>query len=443
MKVAVIGSGYVGLVTGVGLALRGHDVTALDIDAGRVERIQKGEIPFYEPGLSEALKVSLMGENFSATNNIQEIVDSEVVFICVQTPPKSDGTINLDILESACRQTQSFFKENPRNRILVVRSTAIPGTTENFVMPIFKNQITSVQTEIAYNPEFLREGRALKDFLRPDRIVIGTNSTKAKEVLTKLYAPFNSKVIITTPSTAEMAKYTSNVLLATLVSFSNQIAGIAEKTPHTDIEDVLGILHLDRRFNVSDKEGRAGIVSYLKAGCGFGGSCLPKDLSALITYAHTIKEEVPLLEAVEEINKKQPARVVKIAKDALGGFDKQKIAVLGVAFKEGTDDLRDSPGLAIVDKLLSEKVKVVIFDPLVNKAALKSYIERGVEVASSFRSAFEGVSACIVASNAPEFKQLNKPNGLSKKMKIIDGRRFLDPRADGKGHYFAVGLSES
>lgn len=443
MKVAVLGSGYVGLVSAVGLGLRGHEVLAVDIDPARVEQIKNGAVPFHEPGLAEGLKVCLIGENLKVTDSIEKIADYEIVLICVQTPPRSNGAIDLRIFERASVQLAAVFEKNPKERIVVIRSTVIPGTTENFVTPLFQSENPLVRTEIAFNPEFLREGFALKDFLRPDRIVIGTNSTKVKEVLSKLYEPFNTPVIITTPSTAEMVKYTSNTLLATLISFSNQIARIAEKTPNTDVEDILNIVHLDRRFSISnaDSDGKVTIVSYLKAGCGFGGSCLPKDLSALINYAHSIKEKAPLLEAVAEINKSQPARVVEMAKDAVGGFNKHKVAVLGVAFKGGTDDLRDSPGLAIVNELLKEKAKIVIFDPLVNKQALRRHIEKGVVVASSFLQALEGVNVCIVASNAPEFTQLNKLNGFSKNLKIIDGRRFLKPQVNGKGNYFAVGRS--
>ncbi len=436
MKVAVLGSGYVGLVSAVGLGLRGHEVLAIDIDPARVEQIKKGVVPFYEPGLTEGLKVCLLSENLKVTDNIEEVLDYEIVLICVQTPPQSNGAIDLSILEKASKQLASVFAKNPKERVVVVRSTIIPGTTENFVTPIFESE-TSSKTGIAFNPEFLREGSALKDFLKPDRIVIGTTFDKAKLTLTKLYAPFDAPIIITTPQTAEISKYTSNTLLATLISFSNQIARIAEKTPNTDVEDVMDILHLDRRFSVYGADGKAGIISYLKAGCGFGGSCLPKDLSALITYAHLVKEEVPLLEAVEEINKKQPARVVKMVKETLGGFNKQKIAVLGVAFKGGTDDLRESPGLAIVNELLKEKVKVVIFDPLVPKQALKNYFKKEVEIADTLLLALGNANVCVVTTDAPEFAQLNKLNGIN--LKVVDGRRILKPQGNLEGRYFAVG----
>lgn len=441
MKVGIIGCGYVGLINAVGLALRGHDVLGVDIDKMRVEKISQGIVPFHEPGVSEGLKVCLLGENLKVSTSMEEVGDCEVVLICVQTSPQADGSIDLKVLKSASLELASVFtKIPPKNRTVVVRSTVIPGTTEKFVTPIFRDKKElSTYTNVAFSPEFLREGSALKDFLRADRIVIGTHSPQAAAVLTKLYEPFNSPIIITTPSTAEMAKYTSNTLLSTLISFSNEIAKLCEKTPDTDVEDVLKILHLDHRFySDSNDKTPPNILSYLKAGCGFGGSCLPKDLSALISYAHSLKEKVPLLEAVESINKNQSLRIVKLASSVLGGLKKRKVAVLGAAFKGGTDDLRESPGLKIVDELLREKAQVIIYDPLVSGEILKGYKDRGVKIASSLSSATDGADACIIATNAPEFQGLN---GMLKNRHpvIIDGRRVLSIPESYSGRYMAVG----
>ncbi len=434
MEVAVIGCGYVGLISAVGLALRGHNVLAVDIDKEKVEKISKCIVPFYEPGVSEGLKVCLLGENLKVSASLEEVADYEIIFICVQTPPQADGSIDLKILKSACLELKSVFAKTPKNRTVVVRSTVIPGTTEKLITPIFQDN-----TDIVFSPEFLREGSALKDFLRADRIVIGTHSPSAASVLTKLYEPFNSPIITTTPSTAEMAKYTSNALLSTLISFSNEIAKLCESTPNTDAEDVLKILHLDRRFYTSLNSGNPpDILSYLKAGCGFGGSCLPKDLSALISYAHSLKEKVPLLEGVESTNKNQSIRIVKLASNVLGGLKKRKVVVLGAAFKGGTDDLRQSPGLKIVDELLLEKAQVIIYDPLVSGEALKEYKDKGVKIAPSLSSATNGADACIITTNAPEFQGLS---GILKNhhLVVIDGRRTLSIPEDYKDSYIAVG----
>lgn len=436
MKVGVIGCGYVGLITAVGLALKGHNVTAVEIDPIRVEKITKGIVPFYEPGLKNNLKKCLNKKNLKIANSLEDTNQNEIIFICVQTPPKKNGAINLKILESACKGLANILKNTKKSKVIVVRSTVIPGTTDNFVSPIFKDS----KVDVAINPEFLREGSALADFLQPDRIVVGTHSKKAKKLLLKLYKVFDAPIITTTPSTAELSKYASNTLLATLVSFSNEIARFCERTKGADVEEVLGIVHKDRRFKLSaNRVSTAGIISYLKAGCGFGGSCLPKDLSALISYAKTLGEKTPLLKAVSTINNSQSVRVVNMASNIIGGLKNRKVSVLGVAFKGGTDDLRHSPGLRIVEELLKQKTKITIFDPLVESAALKQYRNKGVFIASSLTSALKGADVCIIASNAQEFNHLNSSGKLFGRTIILDGRRILKIPTSKEDRYYGVG----
>lgn len=444
MKVAVIGCGYVGLITGVGLALMGHQVTAIDIDQSRVERIGQGVVPFHEPGVAEGLKDCLKKGNLEVFSSIEQVADCDIILICVQTPPKTDGAINLQVLEAAASDLALVFARNPRNRTIVVRSTVVPGTTDKIVAPIFKQSGSIYKTEVAVNPEFLREGSAMEDFLSPDRIVVGTHSLKARRMLVKLYEPFNIPIIWTKPSTAELSKYASNALLATLVSFSNEIARVCERTPGADVEDVLGIVHRDRRFNSkmgNNSRKSPAILSYLKAGCGFGGSCLPKDLSALISYAHSVDQNVSLFESVAKINANQPLRVVEMVQEALGKLKKSHVTVLGAAFKGGTDDLRESPGLKIADELCTRGVRVCIYDPLVNAAALKAYEYKGIQIASNLKVAVENADVCIVASNAPEFLPLErwKKYFKDKKTIIIDGRRLLKIPVDKDVRYYAVG----
>lgn len=432
MRVGVIGCGYVGLVTAVGMASKGHRVVAVDIDKSRVVKITKGKVPFHEPGVEKRLRSCLEKGTLKVSHLMDSVTDCEVVLICVQTPPKPDGVINLKILEEASNNLKSVFEKTPKERVVIVRSTVIPGTTDNLITPIFRDKV-------AVNPEFLREGSAMEDFLKPDRIVIGTESKKVKEVLTRLYKPFKAPIIWVSPSTAELAKYTSNTLLATLISFSNEIARLCEKTSKADIEEVLGIVHLDRRFyqNGSLNSEKPGILTYLKAGCGFGGSCLPKDLSALIAYASSLSQDTPLLKGVAAVNTEQPFRVVKMAERIVGSLAGRKIVVLGVAFKGGTDDLRESPGLRIVEKLLLEKAQVIVYDPLVSVRTLKDYQERGVKIATSLNSAINLAEIVIIASNASEFRSIEKIKGeLNKNLLILDGRRILK---NIKKDYFAVG----
>jgi nucleotide sugar dehydrogenase len=428
MRVAVVGCGYVGLVSGAGLASVGHDVVGIEVDPGRRERIAAGSAPFHEPGLPELLE----GGALKVSGELRDAADADVVLLAVQTPPVADGSIDLQFLKSAAAELAEAFAEDPqRRRVVAVRSTVIPGTAEGVLSPILGPQVA-----VASNPEFLREGSAVKDFLHPDRIVVGCDDPGAREVLAELYRPFEAPLVFTSPATAELAKYTSNAFLATLVSFSNEIAHISESLPGVDVEDVLGIIHADRRLSAGGV--RPEILSYLKAGCGYGGSCLPKDLSALIAAGEAHGQPMPLLRAVREVNEGQAARVAAAAGEALGGLEGRTVAVLGVAFKAGTDDLRESPGLRIVDELLEQGSTVRVYDPLVKAAALDAY---AVEVAPSLPEAIAGAEACILATNDAELAQVTElaENGLV----VVDGRRAIDAATMPNGNFVAVGRARA
>ncbi len=374
MRVAVVGCGYVGLVSGVGLASVGHHVVGIEVDRARRERIAEGSPGFYEPGLVELLQAQLEEGRFRVASELSETADADVVLLAVQTPPGEDGAIDLSFLTRAASELADIFAAAPRRRVVAIRSTVVPGTAQGVVAPSFDGDVA-----VASNPEFLREGSAVDDFLHPDRVVIGCEEPWARELLAELYRPFDAPLIATSPPTAELAKYTSNAFLATLVSFSNEISHICESLPGVDVEDVLQIIHADRRLTLR-AGGRAEtseIVSYLKAGCGYGGSCLPKDLSALIAAGEARGNALPLLNAVREVNESQPGRVVSATEEALGSLRGRQVAVLGVAFKGGTDDLRASPGLRIVEELLERGALVTVYDPLVGSAALGGALGRG------------------------------------------------------------------
>jgi UDPglucose 6-dehydrogenase len=436
MRVAVVGCGYVGLVSGVGLASAGHDVVGIEADSGRRERIAAGSPPFHEPGLPELLRTELDGGRFRTSSELADAAEADVVLVAVQTPPDPGGSIDLRYLTDAAAALSEAFAAAPeRRRVVAVRSTVVPGTLDGVLAPIF-----GPGTAVASNPEFLREGSAVQDLLRPDRIVVGCDQEWARELLADLYRPFGAPVMFASPATAELSKYTSNAFLATLVSFSNEIARISESLPGVDVEEVLGILHADRRLSAG--ETRPGILSYLKAGCGFGGSCLPKDLSALIGAAEAQGHELPLLRAVREVNEAQPGRVVGAAREALGGLEGRTVAVLGLAFKAGTDDLRSSPGLTILSELLEQGAAVTVYDPLVAAAALAAYVERGlVEVAESLTEALAEADACILTTNAPEVAALGDllARGEYPQLLVVDGRRVLEADQMGAGVYLAVG----
>ena len=440
MRVAVVGCGYVGLVTGVGLASVGHEVLGIEVDRTRGERIAGGSVPFHEPGLEHLLRSQIDDGRFAISSDLDRASEVDVVLLAVQTPSDPTGAIDLQYLEGAGAALADVFSAAPRRqRVVVVRSTVVPGTAERVLAPLF-----DADAAVASNPEFLREGSALQDFLHPDRIVLGCEEHWAREVLSALYRPFDAPLVYTSPATAELAKYTSNSFLATLVSFSNEISRVCEALPGVDVEEVLGILHTDRRLSpvVDGNMVRPGILSYLKAGCGYGGSCLPKDVSALIAAGGVHGEELPLLRAVRDVNDAQPARIVASAERALGGLEGRAIAVLGVAFKAGTDDLRSSPGLRIVDELLDRRAKVTVYDPLVSPEALREHLGgASVPAADSLRGALDTAEACIIATNAEEFTDLGALLNAGRRagLVVIDGRRAITDDGRGNAVYLAVG----
>ena len=438
MKAAVVGCGYVGLVTAVGLAEVGHEVVGIEADPGRRDILAGGKAPFHEPGLDEAVRRQRAEGRLEIAGEPERAADADVVFLAVQTPPREDRSIDLGYLEAAARQvTGVLVAGQEHRRVVAVRSTTVPGTTDRLIQPI-----VGARAAVAANPEFLREGTALQDFLRPDRIVVGTDDEAGWEVLRALYEPLGAPVIRTSPTTAELAKYTSNALLATLISFSNEIARISETHPGVDVEDVLEVVRRDRRLTptVDGQAVEPGILAYLKAGCGFGGSCLPKDLSALLAEESRRGLTHPLLEGVLAVNETQPGHVVDLLEQRLGVLRGRPVAVLGVAFKGGTDDLRAAPGLHILDGLLHRGANAVVFDPLVPPTALAEYAARGVDIARGIDEALESAEACVITTDSPEFDLLAERlrDGGNSACVVLDARRFLQP-SSFDGAYLGVG----
>jgi UDPglucose 6-dehydrogenase len=444
MDVVIVGCGYVGLVSGVGFASLGHNVLGIEIDERRANLIRSGIAPFHEPGLEEKLQSCLSEGRFRVSSRIEDAVEGDVVFLCVQTPQGPRGNLNTDFLVEAARQVGSALSTDPRRRVVVVRSTVVPGTTEEVVAPALGG---AEDVAVATNPEFLREGSAVADFLEPDRVVIGCRDSWGTDLVARLYEPLKPVVVRTTPAAAEMAKCTSNALLATLISFSNEVARIAEQIPGVDVEDVLDIIHKDRRLSpvIDDQRISPEILSYLKPGCGFGGSCLPKDLSALVHFASAVGEPTSLLQAVMEINETQPDWLVSMTKDAIGRLTDQNVTVLGLAFKAGTDDLRESPGLKVIDLLLKESARVTAYDPLVGAEALAPLEERGVTIAAGLQEALHEAHACVIATRAAEFRNVGRVlhemgDGHTK---VVDGRRLLDPDGFDDELFSAIGRSRT
>ncbi len=428
MRVAVIGTGYVGLVTGACVAGIGHDVICVDAMPERVDAVNQCRPLFHEPGLPELLQRVVGEGKLRATNDVVSAVKaSEITILAVGTPSR-DGDIDLSYIRAASESIGQGVRECGEYHVVVVKSTVVPGTTDTTVGPIVERVSGKKLGEfgLCMNPEFLREGTAVPDFMDPDRIVIGQSDERAGKTLAKIYEAFDCPKIFTTLRNAEMTKYASNALLATLISYSNEIAAICEATPGTDVEQVMDGLHLDRRLNctVGGKRYTPSILSYLRAGCGFGGSCLPKDVTALKVHGKNRGVTPHLLDAVLAVNHSRPAALVAMAEAAVGNLKGKTVAVLGLAFKPGTDDLRDSPALAVIDLLNNKGAVVRGYDPFISALPKNG---TSVSVCKSAQEALADADAAVIASGLPELSSLNWAS-LAKEMRqpvVIDGRSSL------------------
>jgi UDPglucose 6-dehydrogenase/GDP-mannose 6-dehydrogenase len=441
MRVAIVGTGYVGLTTGVCLATVGHEVTCVDLMSERVDGINKGEAPFYEPGLAELILTVLAEKKFSATTDLSTAVgESEVILITVGTP-QSDKGIDLSYVSAAAGEIGRALKGSTNYKTVVVKSTVVPGTTDTLVRNMLEREsgLRAGEFGLCMNPEFLREGSAIDDFMNPDRIVIGQWDDKSGQALAEMYRSFDCSKVLTTNRNAEMIKYASNALLATLISFSNEVASICERTPETDIEVVMDGVHLDRRWSpiVNGERVTPGILSFLRAGCGFGGSCLPKDVNAFRAYAREQSVTPHLMDAVVAVNAQRPERLAMIAEGALGSLKGKTVAVLGIAFKTNTDDTRESPALALMQTLLSRGASVKAYDLMV-----RSLPSPQVELCQTPEEALSGADAAVVATGWPEFAEFDWERlcASMRNQVVIDGRNLLSKVSWPAGvRYFGIG----
>lgn len=368
MNIGIIGTGYVGLVTGTCLAEMGNRVYCIDIDKRKIDMLLNGQIPIFEPGLSELVSRNVSAGRLSFTTELADVIDDvDIVFCAVGTPPDEDGSADLKYVVAAARHFGEIIK---KYTVFVTKSTVPVGTAElvrDAICEALAKRNVNVEFDVASNPEFLKEGKAVSDFLNPERIVIGTSTERAKNLLEKLYAPFAvnnpSKIISMSIPSAEMTKYASNSMLATRISFMNEIANLCEKVG-ADIDSVRRGMGTDSRIG----------SKFLYAGCGYGGSCFPKDVKALIKTGEKNGCDMQLLNAVEEVNKHQKALPLVKLREALNGFDGKKVLVWGLAFKPETDDIREAPSLTVVESLLMENAKVYAYDPVAGKN-FKNWVE--------------------------------------------------------------------
>lgn len=434
MKIAIVGTGYVGLVTGLSLVTLGHTVTCVDNDKNKISKINKGASPFYEPGINKFLKEVLTKERFYATDNLERsVLESDATIIAVGTPTVG-GRIDLSQVKKATEQVGKALARVNKYHLVVIKSTVLPGVTEGLVKPILEKYSHKLIGEfgLVMNPEFLREGSALEDALHPDRIVIGQIDERSGREFAKIYRKVSAPIIFTNLPTAELTKYAANTLLATLISYSNEIARISQRIGKVDVLDVWQGVHLDRRLSPIDGNVRIkpGILNYILSGCGFGGSCLPKDTKALASFAESLGVRTQLLKSVIDVNNTQPHQVLLLAKAALGeNLKDKKIAVLGLAFKPNTDDTRHSPAFPIIEELLSEGVKVVGHDPMAYKKNVpQKLISLSIPLVSTVKEAIKNAYAAIVITAWEEYTKLS-PQLFKKYMKqpvVIDARRIYD-----------------
>lgn len=407
MKISVIGCGYVGLVTGLGFAELGNSVIFVDSDEVKVDLVNASKPPIYEPGLEE-----LMIKNksfFYATKDYREaICNSDITFICVGTPSKEDDSIDLSYFKASAKEIGDSIAKKEEYHAVVVKSTVLPGTTEEILKPIIEERSGKkafVDFGLAANPEFLREGNAIEDFFKPDRIVIGVRDEKTKSVLYELYEPFYSPKLVTDIKTAEMIKYASNAFLATKISFANEIGNICKKLD-IDTYRVFEGVGLDHRIN----------PAFFRAGIGFGGSCFPKDVRALIRKAEELGEKPRILKAVIEVNERQPLILVKLLKKHVPKLIDKKIGILGLAFKPNTDDVRESRAIPIIKKLIEEGAKVLAYDPKAMENFSKLFPD--IEYASTAEKLIAESDAVLIVTEWKDFESLDYTGKV-----VIDGRR--------------------
>ena len=444
MRISVIGTGYVGLVSGTCFAEIGHDCTCVDIDAAKVARINHGEPPIHENGLEPILKRHI-GTRLRATTDLRAAVrDSEITFIAVGTP--FDGQrIELAFVREAARQIGAALRDKNGYHVVVVKSTVVPGTTDEVVLPELERasgKRAGADFGVGMNPEFLTEGVAVDDFMRPDRIVLGGIDQRTIDAQRRVYASFaKTPILETNNKSAEMIKYTSNSVLATMISFSNEIGNLCSALGGVDVAEVMRGVHLARYFTTTLEDGRrikAPISSFLWAGCGYGGSCLPKDTKALVAHGAAHGAPMPLLTAVIETNQAQPAKMVALLEKHFPSLRGLRVALLGLAFKEDTDDMRESPAIPIARILVERGTQVIAYDPIAGNAA-RAVLPAGVRYAESLEQALAEADAALLITRWAEFGRL--PELLARRadaLLLIDGRRMIERQAVSR--YDGIGV---
>jgi UDPglucose 6-dehydrogenase len=433
MDLSIIGSGYVGLVTGACFADVGHNVICVDNDARKVESLQAGKVPIYEPGLEEVIHRNVAAHRLRFSGSIKEGVDnSQVVFIAVPTPQATDGHVDLSFIEKVAREIAQVLTSY---RVIVDKSTVPVKTGEKVAETIKRYNKQGTRFDVVSNPEFLREGCAVADLMKPDRIVIGAQSDEAIDLMKKIYEPFMAPILVTDVNSAELIKHAANSFLALKISYINAVSAICEASG-ADVEKVADGIGMDRRI------GR----NFLNAGIGYGGSCFPKDIAAFIKISEQLGVPFTLLKEVQQINKSQKDRFLQSVRDALWVLREKRIAVWGLTFKPDTDDIRSSVAIDLVAEMLREGAHVTVYDPKGMEKAREVNDIAGAIFANSALEAIEGAEALILATEWSEFSNVDL--GLIKEKMhtpmIFDGRNLFDPQtmATLGFHYHSIGRNK-
>jgi UDPglucose 6-dehydrogenase len=415
MRISVIGAGYVGLVTAAALASKGHNVIVVDTDETKVNMINQKQSPIFEEGLDDMLSNCVESNRLRATGDYAEILAADITLICVGTPSNPDGSMNLSYIKKSARDIGRMLGAESDRHTVVVRSTVVPGTTKKVIIPAlekYSRKKAHADFDVAVNPEFLQEGKALHAFFNPDRIIIGEEEQRAGDMVQELYEGISAPVIRVGITTAEMVKFTSNAFLATKISFINEIGNICRKLG-VDVYDVVRGVGVDYRIG----------EHFLNAGIGFGGSCLPKDLKALVHSSRDLGYQAQLLEAVLEVNKNQILNMLQMVEQKLGNLKGRAICVLGLAFKPNTDDIRNAPALEVIRLLMEKGASVKAYDPLAMPNAKRALPEK-VKFSRNAKEAVADCDCVLVLTEWDEFKDESLYHGKI----VFDGRRVLSPK---------------
>lgn len=439
--VAIVGLGYVGLTTAACFASRHFKTIGIDNDRERIKKLKKGELVLHEPGLQQLIRKSLRSGNLKFSSKTGDARSADIIFVAVGTPSRRDGSIDLSQVRAAAQELGATVRGVAKRKTIVLRCTVVPGTTSGVFIPVLVGHTGKVANlAFCYNPEFTAEGGAVQDTLHPDRIVIGARDSESWHGLVSFYRRFyrsdKLKVVTTTFENAEMIKYASNAFLATKVSFINQIANLCAETPGCDVQTVTGAMGLDRRIS----------PLFLRAGLGYGGSCFGKDMRALLAYARRKNVELPFIEATLGVNKAQPLVSVKYAEEELGNLRGKRVTLLGLAFKPGTDDMREAVSVRLAKALLAKGANVIAHDPVANGNA-RLLLDKRVAFADSPEGSINGSDCAVLVTEWEEFRKLT-PQTFKRRMRhplVIDGRRIYDAKEfEEAGVAFrAIGLAKA